>query len=184
MSLPPQEAVSLVGRLEADGIPCLPKGNIWNNPYGLTFGEMGRVQLLVPAEYVARARRLMALYDEGVARQALERRGTDDESELLDYEGENREAVEAETCEMNAGLDEAQRGWTPTAEDFEEPDVALDEDEIEEAAERAEREDFAANRAMVRLAPTATLVAAMIAGGVALVAWVIHEILARGLWRP
>lgn len=59
-ALGPAHAEILRGRLETEGIPALVVREPAGSAYGLTVGLLGQVDIVVPQEYAARAREILA----------------------------------------------------------------------------------------------------------------------------
>lgn len=60
IALGPAHAEILRGRLEAEGIPAQVMREPAGGAYGLTVGLLGQTDILVPQEYAAQARELLA----------------------------------------------------------------------------------------------------------------------------
>jgi len=59
------EAQQIRAFLEAHGIPCAFRGEALRKTHGLTLDGLGLVEILVPEEFTAQARELLASADAG-----------------------------------------------------------------------------------------------------------------------
>lgn len=66
------------GLLEAQGIPVNLSQEGVGKVYGLTIGEFGRVEILVPSDYLAQAQQVLTDLNNGI----FENSGEDDTTEL------------------------------------------------------------------------------------------------------
>lgn len=66
------------GLLEAQGIPVNLSQEGAGKVYGLTIGEFGRVEILVPSDYLAQAQQVLTDLNNGI----FENSGEDDTTEL------------------------------------------------------------------------------------------------------
>jgi hypothetical protein len=74
------------GLLEAQGIPVNLSQEGAGKVYGLTVGEFGKVEILVPSNYLAQARQVLTDLDKGVFDSPVEGDETDFGENLPDIE--------------------------------------------------------------------------------------------------
>jgi len=74
------------GLLEAQGIPVNLSQEGAGKVYGLTIGEFGRVEILVPSGYLEQARQVLIDLNNGVFESPIESEETDFGEDLPDIE--------------------------------------------------------------------------------------------------